>query len=122
MLKALIVTASVAAATAAFAGPQRLSDVQYMQLARCQALIGSTALGAQDTAAVDAAYKSQRISRDPFIYDRAEQIHDDTVRAAKRAGPDQKAHLIAERDGVCRDLVGGVNTAGVASRRPQSLN
>ena len=116
MLKALIITASVAVSTAALAAPARLTDVQFMHLARCRALAASAQLGGGDAQAFDAALKVQRSSRDPFVYDRADQIADDTARAARHAGTDQRAKLVAERDGVCQALLGDTTmTAGGAS-------
>ena len=123
MLKGLIVVTALAASTAAFAAPARISDTQYLELARCRALMASTELGGGDTAAADAALKAQRFSRDTYIYDRAEQLGDDTTRAVKHADTDHRAKLIAERDNVCRPLIGGATTtAGMPAAKPQALN
>jgi hypothetical protein len=107
MLKAVIIAASLAASTAALAGSSdRLTDVQYMHLARCRALAASTQLGGGDASAFDAALKSQRASRETYVFDRADQLAEDARMAARHAGPDQRAHLIAERDGACQTLLG----------------
>lgn len=122
MLKVMIITASLAVSTAALAAPARLTDVQFMQLARCRALVASSQLGGGDVAAFDAAFKAQRGSRDNFIYERADQLADDAARDARRAGPDKRNHLIAERDGVCQALIGGTMASGGAGGNPHGLN
>ena len=44
----------------------------------------------------------QSAGRPADVIDRATQAKDDAARNAATAGPDQKARLIAERDGPCR--------------------
>ncbi len=112
--KALLASTTIAAvafAGAASAHPQ-LTDAQYFAAARCQALMTSSALGKVDSAAIDAMLKSQASSRMPAVSDRADEIRQDTLRIASRAGPNGKAALIAERDGACATLA---HTAMVAS-------
>ena len=105
MLKALIIVAPLVLSTAAVAGPDRLSDAQYIAAARCQALMASTALGPVDMQAVNAVMKTEGASRDPAVADRADTVRAQTTRAANHAGPDAKATLIAERDGPCHSLL-----------------
>ncbi len=91
---------SAALAGAASAHPQ-LTDAQYLAAARCQALMSSSVLGKVDTASIDAVLKTQASYRMPAVSDRADEIRQDTLRAASHAGPSAKAALIAERDGPC---------------------
>lgn len=107
-----IVTAFIAAAMAAsaavpaFAQSDRLSDVEFLKAARCRGLVASEALGAMDTATIDAFIAAQSKGRDSYIADKADQVTADAKRAAKRAGGERKASLIAERDGACARYAG----------------
>jgi hypothetical protein len=105
MLKALIIVAPLVLSTAAIAGPDRLTDSQYIAAARCQALMGSSALGPVDMHAVDAIMRTEGASRAPDVADRADSARAQADRAARHAGPDTKATLIAERDGPCHSLL-----------------
>lgn len=89
------------AATAAQAAAPRLTDASYLQAERCRGLIGSKALGEIDTTSIDAFIKDQSRGRVSYIVDRGESARADAEREARKAGPDAKAKLIAERDGAC---------------------
>jgi hypothetical protein len=104
MLKALIIVAPLVLSTAAIAAPDHLTDAQYIAAARCQALMASSALGAVDMHAVNAVMTSEGATRSPAVADRADQARAQADRAARHAGPDTKATLIAERDGACHSL------------------
>jgi hypothetical protein len=95
-----VLAATAAVATGALA-EARLSDVDYLKAARCRGLAGSEALGALDTTALDAKLKAQSRGRPSYIADKADATRKDAERAAKRAGPERKPALIAERDGPC---------------------
>ena len=104
---AAIVLAATAIATTAFAQPDgRLSDVDYIQAARCKGLVASGALGDVNTAGIDALLKTQGRGRVAFIYDKADQKRTDAYFEAKRAQGAGKDRLIAERDGVCKRFLG----------------
>ena len=105
MLKALIIVAPLVLSTAAIAGPDRLTDAQYIVAARCQALMASSALGSVDMHAVDAIMKTEGATRAPDVADRADTARAQAARAASHAGPDTRATLIAERDGPCHSLL-----------------
>ena len=104
--KSCLIAASLctaALAGAASAHPQ-LTDAQYLAAARCEALMSSSALGKVDSASIDAVLKSQASYRMPAVTDRADQIRQDTLRAASHAGPNGRAAMIAERDGPCANM------------------
>jgi hypothetical protein len=104
MLKALLMVTPLALSTAAFAQPSHLSDAQYIAAARCQVLMSSKTLGAQDTHSIDAAMKSEGASRSPMVSERAQDAADNAYLAVSHAGAYSKAALIAERDGPCQAL------------------
>jgi|SRR5665213_871300 len=115
MLNGFIVAAALAASTTAVARPAQLTDTQYLAVARCRALIASPALGKQDTSAIDAEYKAQSLGRMPVALDRADEVQSDASRAARRAEGDQKARLIAERDGACQVFAAGAGGQAMGS-------
>jgi len=119
MLNGFIVAAALAASTAAVAQPAHLTDTQYLAAARCRALIASPALGKGDTSAIDSVLKTEGRSRVGAVYDRVDQVQSDAASAARRAEGEQKAKLVAERDGACQVYAqssGGAVTGATAGR------
>jgi hypothetical protein len=95
--------ASMVIASAASAQP-RLSDLDYVEAARCAALASSKSLASQDAAAMKALVSSQSMRRDPVVLDQADQATRDASSEAARAGPETKARLQAELAGRCAGL------------------
>jgi hypothetical protein len=109
---ALIAAACAAAAPALADQPSHLSDAQFVEANRCLGLMTSKTLATPDAAAMQQLVKAQAGARIAFIYDRADQARDDAQRQADHAAADN-ASLVAERDGVCRSLIGsGSEVAG----------
>jgi hypothetical protein len=92
-----------AAATTASAQTGRISDTEYLQVARCSGLAAAQSL---DTSAYDTVLKAQRIGRDGFIQDKAVATKNATKRMAMKAGAERKPVLMAELDGACRRFAG----------------
>jgi hypothetical protein len=111
----LIIVATLAASTSALASPSHLTDVQYMQAARCRALIAAPALGGGDTSQIDALLKRESSGRLGYVYDKANEMQRDAARTARDASSERKASLISERDGVCEAFNGAATTAAAAS-------
>lgn len=103
-IAAIAMTAAVA--TTASAQPTRLTDVEYLQAARCRGLAASEALGAMNTAAIDAMLKAQTLGRSGYIVDKADQARAEAQRTANRARAERKSGLLAERDGACKRYFG----------------
>lgn len=95
-----------AVATTASARANHLTDVEYLQAARCSGLAASEALGAMDTASIEALLKAESRGRVGFIVDKAEQARSDAKRVANRAKAERKAGLLAERAGACARYFG----------------
>jgi len=106
---ALIAAVCAAAAPALAEQPSRLSDAQFVEANRCLGLMTSKTLSTPDAAAMQQLVKSQVGARMSFIYDKADQARDDAQRQANRAASDNSS-LVAERDGVCRALIGSGST------------
>jgi hypothetical protein len=99
-----LAAATAATATTAVAQPNvRLSDVEYMQAARCAGIAASTAA---DTASINALLKAQGKGRANYISAKADELQSDAARAVRRANDYGKQSLIAERDGVCKRFLG----------------
>jgi hypothetical protein len=118
-LRHTVIVAALAVSTTAAAQPSHLSDVQYMQAARCRALIASPSLGKEDTSRIDGLLKAEGSSRVTYIADKADEMQRDAARMAAGASPERKASLIAERDGVCA----AYNSSTIAtSKAPATAN
>ena len=109
ILAGLIITgtligAGALTATAAAAQPGHLSDVGYMQAARCAGLASSAKLGSADAAALSSLVRSQSLGREPYILDKADEMQVRAKREADRADEYAKARLAAELNGACAAL------------------
>jgi len=122
-----LVTASIAAALAAvvaplaFAAPVHITDVQFITANQCLGLMSSKSLGTTDAAAMQRFIHDQSYGRDPGVYDRADQVRDNAESDANRGGTDHRARLVAERDGVCRDLLGGATSTASSGGPTRTL-
>ncbi|MHB8529567.1 MAG: hypothetical protein ACYC8V_08680 [Caulobacteraceae bacterium] len=122
MLKPLIIVASLAVSTSALAAPTHLTDAQYMEAARCRALIASSALGKGDTHVIDALMKREGAGRIGMVYDRADEMGRDAARLARDANGAQKASLVAERDGACLAFNAAPGETMTSISRPAATN
>ncbi len=118
MLKTLIAAGALAAALApmAWAAPAHLTDGQYLAAVRCRALIASPTLGKGDTHALDGLLERESLGRVPAVADRADETRADATRDANHAGVQEKAQLVAERDGACQAFAGGTTTTAAAAQ------
>lgn len=101
-----VIALTCAVATTASARANHLTDVEYLQAARCSGLAASEALGAVDTASIDAMLKTESRGRVGFIVDKADQAKSDAKRIASRAKAERKAGLQAELSGACARYFG----------------
>jgi hypothetical protein len=102
-ITAAVIALACAAATTASAGSNRLSDIDYLQAARCSGLAASQSM---DPSAYDNVLKAQRVGRAGYIQDKADATRNDAKRQAARAGAERKPMLLAELDGACRRFGG----------------
>lgn len=98
----VLALAATTAASAAYAQPTRLTDVEYLQAARCAGLAAAENLGAMDTSSIDALLKAEGRGRASYIADKADAARDQARRAANRAGTERKSGFVAERAGACQ--------------------
>ena len=101
-----LVTLAALGATAAAAQPGRLTDVAYMQAARCVGLASSGNLGTTDAKSMASWLDSQASGRDPVVLDKADEMRGKAKREADHADQFAKAKLTAELSGSCATLKG----------------
>jgi hypothetical protein len=99
-----IVAALGVGATGAYAQPGRISDVAYLQMARCAGLASSANLGSNDGASLKALLKVQANGRMPYILDQADEAQQKAKREADRADDYSKNKLQSELSGTCAAL------------------
>ena len=107
---ALAIAAACASAAVAVAAPVRLSDVQFIAANRCLGIESTKAFASPD---VDALRKlvNDNYGRDSYIQDKADQAREDGERDASRSSADVNQRITAERDSVCRALVGATTAS-----------
>jgi hypothetical protein len=120
---ALTAAALAVSAGSAMAAPAHLNDSQFLAANRCLGLATSRSLAApQDAAALRKLVHDQSFGRVGFVYDRGDELRDDAMHDADRAGGDLRVRLTAERDGLCHSLVAMTSTTAAASQgTPSSL-
>ena len=105
ILAGLMMTAALGV-TAAAAQPGRLSDVAYIQAARCAGLASSGKLGPADPGALISLLKAQSGGREVYVLEKASSMQDDAKRQANHADGYNKEKLAAELSGACAALKG----------------
>ncbi|MGH7025034.1 MAG: hypothetical protein ACREEB_15795 [Caulobacteraceae bacterium] len=92
-------------AAAAPAAAQRLhvNDAAYVGIARCQGLVNSPDLHPRvDPTGINRFMDLESAGRSGNVLDRGRDAKNLAAHDAAVAGPDEKARLLAERDGPCR--------------------
>jgi hypothetical protein len=103
---------STALGAAAMAGaasaqpPSHLSDVAYIEAARCAGLASSGKLGSSDGAALAALLKSQAYDRDQTVLDQANDAQQQAKRQANKADDYMKTKLQTELSTSCASFKG----------------
>ena len=103
----LIIAATLATgalAGAAWAQPGHISDVAYMEAARCAGLASSAKLGSVDGGSMKAFVRTQSVGREPFIQDKADDMQRQARREADHADDYSKAKLTQELHDTCTAL------------------
>ena len=98
----IMLAAALASTTVAFAATSHLSDSQYIAAARCQGLFDSKALGAANASGINSLIKAEGSSRNPTVFQMADDARSNASRQARNAGAVGRSTLISERDGACQ--------------------
>jgi hypothetical protein len=105
-MKTLII-AAVAFGSLAGVAQAGVSNLEFLEAARCRGLAASDNLGKLDTAALDAFLRDQGSSRDLAVRTSASNKMQAALKEANAAEGDKKAKLIAQRDGACAAYIAG---------------
>jgi hypothetical protein len=106
LIASVAIMSAVVVSTASAQPATRLSDTQFVKLARCKGLAKSPALGAIETAGLDAAIRANKRGRADFIVEKAMTAQDMALSEANRADEARKAELVAERNSACQVFTG----------------
>jgi len=105
-MKALII-AAVAFGSLAGVAQAGVSNLSYLEAARCRGLAASENLGKLDTAALDAFLRTEGASRDLAVRTSAIKKIEAAQKEADGAEGEKKAKLLAQREGGCGAYLAG---------------
>lgn len=106
-MKVLIIATVAAASLASAANAGSISDLQFLEAARCRGLASSENLGKLDTASLDALLRAEGGDRDLAVRTSAVSKIDSARKQADAADDKKKAKLLAERESKCAAYLGG---------------
>ena len=101
-----LATLAALGATTASAEPTRLSDMAYIQAARCVGLASSKTFASPDQKALVAWFRVETRGRENFIVDKADEAQRDAQIQANHADAATRPRLEAELSGACATLRG----------------
>lgn len=106
-MKALIIATVAYASLAGAAHAGSVTNLQFLEAARCRGLAGSENLGKLDTASLDVLLRTESGTRDPAALSSAQNKLKAARKEADAADGEKKARLLAERDKTCAAYLGG---------------
>lgn len=110
-MKKMIITAVVAvSAMAGVAQAAEISDLQFLQAARCRGLAASEGLGKLDTASIDSFLKSEIGNREAGVRVSASNKISGAQKEGDKAQGAKKDKLLAERSSVCSTFLSAAAT------------
>jgi Skp family chaperone for outer membrane proteins len=101
-----LTTLAAFGATAASAAPNHLSDMAYVQAARCVGLASSKTFASPDQKAMADWLRAETRGREEFIVEKADEAQRDAQIQANHADAAVKPRLQAELAGACASLRG----------------
>ncbi len=106
-MKTLIIATLAAASLAGVAHAGSVTNLQFLEAARCRGLAGSENLGKLDTTSLDALLRAESGTRDPAALNSAQNKMKSAAKEADSADGDKKTKLLAEREKTCGAYMGG---------------
>jgi hypothetical protein len=106
-MKTLITATLVAASLAGVAHASPVTNLQFLEAARCRGLAGSENLGKLDTTALDAFLRTEGGSRELATRVSAQKKIQAASKEADGADGEKKTKLLAERESLCGAYMGG---------------
>lgn len=105
-MKALII-ATVAFGSLAGVAQAGVSNLSYLEAARCRGLAASENLGKLDTTALDAFLRAEGAERDLAVRTSAIKKIEAAQKEADGAEGEKKTKLLAQREGACGAYLAG---------------
>lgn len=106
-MKTLIIATVAAASLTSAAHAGSITNLQFLEAARCRGLASSENLGKLDTASLDSFLRTEGGSRDGAVRTSAQNKIAAALKEADGADADKKAKLLAEREAKCGAYMGG---------------
>jgi hypothetical protein len=106
-MKTLIIATVAAASLASAAHAGSITNLQFLEAARCRGLAGSENLGKLDTASLDTFLRTEGSARDLAVRTSAKNKIEAARKEADAADGEKKTKLLAEREGNCGAYIGG---------------
>ena len=100
-MKTLIIATVAVASFASAAHAGSVTNLQFLEAARCRGLAGSENLGKLDTASLDVFLRTEAGTRDPAALNSAQNKLKAAAKEADAADGEKKVKLLAERDKAC---------------------
>lgn len=100
-MKMLTIAVVTVSALAGVAQAAPVTNLQYLQAARCRGLAASEGLGKLDTAAIDAFLRTEGSARDLAVRTSAVNRMTSAMNEANKAEGGKKEELLAERGSQC---------------------
>jgi len=115
MKKIIIATVVAVSALAGVAQAAEISNLQFLQAARCRGLAASQGLGKLDTASIDAFLKEETGRRELPIRVSANNKISAAQKEGDKAEGEKKDKLLAERAGVCSAYLDAASTGAAVN-------
>jgi len=106
-MKTLIIAMVAAASLAGAAQAGSISDLRFLEAARCRGLASSDNLGKLDTASLDTFLRTEGSARDLAVRASAMNKIKAAQKEADAADGEKKTKLLAERESNCGAYLGG---------------
>lgn len=105
-MKTLIIATVAVASLASAAHAGSITNLQFLEAARCRGLAGSENLGKLDTAALDTLLRTEAGTRDLASLNSAQNKLKAAAKEADAADGEKKTKLLAEREKACGAYMG----------------
>jgi hypothetical protein len=114
-MKKIIIASVIAISALAGAAQAGVSNLNYLQAARCRGLAASEGLGKLDTANIDAFLKQEGSAREIAVRTSAGNKIAGAQKEGDKAEGAKKDKLLAERSGVCSAFLSGAQTGAAVN-------
>jgi hypothetical protein len=114
-MKKIIIATAIAISALGGVAQAGISNLNYLQAARCRGLAASEGLGKLDTANIDAFLKQEGSARELAVRASAGNKISGAQKEGDKAEGAKKDKLLAERSGVCSAFLSGAATGAAVN-------